>query len=250
MIYGLFSFICVTVLINTLIAMMEETIDTIDDRADVEWKFARSRLYMEYIRDGRRSLDTELVLVSRRASIRSGNTLPVPLNICPTPKSLVYQVKRLKRMLFTDKALADELERANRNNDDDIAGLNIRRANEAANSKSTQHENFRRENIFNRQRSYVVHEQLTYRIVIERIVKRFLLYYKNKHIGLDETNDRMEIMQLKNDISSLGFELFHEMDDLNEMRTTLTQQMKTLDDNLREQFDIEQMKQQLHEMNQ
>jgi hypothetical protein len=53
-IYGLFSFICVTVLINTLIAMMEETIDTIDDRADVEWKFARSRLYMEYIRDGER----------------------------------------------------------------------------------------------------------------------------------------------------------------------------------------------------
>lgn len=34
--------------------MMEETIDTIDDRADVEWKFARSRLYMEYIRDGKR----------------------------------------------------------------------------------------------------------------------------------------------------------------------------------------------------
>jgi hypothetical protein len=52
-IFGLFTFICVTVLINTLIAMMEETIDTIDDRADVEWKFARSRLYMEYIRDGK-----------------------------------------------------------------------------------------------------------------------------------------------------------------------------------------------------
>jgi len=53
-IFGLFAFICVTVLINTLIAMMEETIDTIDDRADVEWKFARSRLYMEYIRDGKK----------------------------------------------------------------------------------------------------------------------------------------------------------------------------------------------------
>lgn len=51
--YGLFTFICVTVLINTLIAMMEETIDKIDDCADVEWKFARSRLYMEYIRDGK-----------------------------------------------------------------------------------------------------------------------------------------------------------------------------------------------------
>ena len=43
-----------TVLINTLIAMMGKTIDTIDDRADVEWKFARSRLYMEHIRDGKK----------------------------------------------------------------------------------------------------------------------------------------------------------------------------------------------------
>jgi len=34
--------------------MMEETIDTIDDRADVEWKFARSRLYMEFIREGKK----------------------------------------------------------------------------------------------------------------------------------------------------------------------------------------------------
>lgn len=33
--------------------MMGKTIDIIDDRADVEWKFARSRLYMEYIRDGK-----------------------------------------------------------------------------------------------------------------------------------------------------------------------------------------------------
>ena len=39
-------------MINTLIAMFEETIDDIDDRADIEWKFARSKLYMEYIRSG------------------------------------------------------------------------------------------------------------------------------------------------------------------------------------------------------
>ena len=50
--YGLFTFVCVTVLINTLIAMLEESIDQIDDRADIEWKFARSKLYMEYIRKG------------------------------------------------------------------------------------------------------------------------------------------------------------------------------------------------------
>jgi hypothetical protein len=55
-IYGLFAFVCITVLINTLIAMLEQSIDKIDDRADIEWKFARSKLYMEYIREGKSSV--------------------------------------------------------------------------------------------------------------------------------------------------------------------------------------------------
>ncbi len=50
--YGIFTFACVTVLINTLIAMLEVTIWDIDASADIEWKFARSKLYMEYIRNG------------------------------------------------------------------------------------------------------------------------------------------------------------------------------------------------------
>jgi hypothetical protein len=33
--------------------MLEKTIENIDDRADIEWKFARSKLYMKYIRDGK-----------------------------------------------------------------------------------------------------------------------------------------------------------------------------------------------------
>ncbi|CAF1211680.1 unnamed protein product [Adineta ricciae] len=224
-IYGLFTFICVTVLINTLIAMMEETIDTIDDRADVEWKFARSRLYMEYIRDG--------------------NTLPVPLNICPTPKSFVYQMKRLKRLICRDKSSMNDHERLHGNKDDGLGDLNIRRRNDKINSKSTQHGKFKNEGIFNRQRSYVIHEKLTYKIVIERIVKRFLLHYKNKHIGIDETNDGIEFKQFKNDISSLRFELFNEVDILDEIRQSLIQSMKKLDDDLNKQFDIEQMKYQL-----
>ena len=50
--YGIFTFTCVTVLINTLIAMLEGTSLDIDESADIEWKFVRSKLYMEYIRDG------------------------------------------------------------------------------------------------------------------------------------------------------------------------------------------------------
>jgi hypothetical protein len=60
---------CVTVLINTLIAMLEGTIEDIDDRADIEWKFARSKLYMEYIRSGRRTLVLKPSFVGRNVSV-------------------------------------------------------------------------------------------------------------------------------------------------------------------------------------
>ncbi|CAF4051612.1 unnamed protein product [Adineta steineri] len=223
-IYGLFTFVCVTVLINTLIAMMEETIDTIDDRADVEWKFARSRLYMEYIRDG--------------------NTLPVPLNICPTPKSFVYQMKRLKQKLFSDQSATDDNERANKDKEDQIGELNIRHRNNVMNGgRSILHDNFENDRIFHHSRNQMMHEEkLTYKIVTERIVKRFLLYYKNKHNAMDEVNDGMEFKEFKNDISSLRFELFNEVDVLDEMRLSLIQSMKKLNDDLQGHFDIEQIK--------
>lgn len=42
--------------------------------ADTEWKFARSKLYMEYIKDD--------------------STLPIPFNIIPSPKTIYYILKR------------------------------------------------------------------------------------------------------------------------------------------------------------
>jgi hypothetical protein len=59
--YGLFTFTCVTVLINTLIAMLEKTIMDIEETADIEWKFARSKLYMEYIRDGKNRIIYKII---------------------------------------------------------------------------------------------------------------------------------------------------------------------------------------------
>ena len=43
------------------------------DDADVEWKFARSKLYLSYFREGL--------------------TLPVPFNILPSPKTLFYLLR-------------------------------------------------------------------------------------------------------------------------------------------------------------
>jgi hypothetical protein len=44
-------------------------------QADVEWKFSRSKLYMEYIKDGA--------------------TLPVPFNIIPTPSKVYIAIKKI-----------------------------------------------------------------------------------------------------------------------------------------------------------
>eukprot|EP00079_Xenopus_tropicalis_P013188 XP_002941234.2 PREDICTED: short transient receptor potential channel 2-like isoform X1 [Xenopus tropicalis] len=72
--YGLFTIIMVIVLLNMLIAMITNSFQKIEDDADVEWKFARSKLYLSYFREGL--------------------TLPVPFNIIPTPKSLFYIIRR------------------------------------------------------------------------------------------------------------------------------------------------------------
>ena len=45
------------------------------DHADIEWKFARTKLWMSYFEEG--------------------GTLPTPFNVIPSPKSLWYLVKWL-----------------------------------------------------------------------------------------------------------------------------------------------------------
>lgn len=221
--------------------MMEETIDTIDDRADVEWKFARSRLYMEYIRDGK---DLLLFSLSYRKSflVDLGSTLPVPMNICPTPKSFIYLIKRLKKMIISDPSSKKDANAGVKRQDDGLDGLNIRPRNISSNS-SAQHDKSKIKQIFERPRNNnAIHEKLTYKIVIERIVKRFLLYYKNKHTRMNDTKEGLEFKEFKNDISSLRFELLNEIDGFDELRLVLIQQMQKLNEDLQTYFDVEQIK--------
>lgn len=48
--------------------------------ADVEWKFARAKLWLSYFDEGR--------------------TLPAPFNLVPSPKSFYYLVLRIKSCLI------------------------------------------------------------------------------------------------------------------------------------------------------
>ncbi|XP_026490384.2 transient-receptor-potential-like protein isoform X1 [Vanessa tameamea] len=67
--FGSYSVINVIVLLNLLIAMMSNSYAMIDQHSDVEWKFARTRLWMSYFEES--------------------STLPPPFNIFPTPKIIM-----------------------------------------------------------------------------------------------------------------------------------------------------------------
>jgi transient receptor potential cation channel subfamily C member 4 len=68
--FGSYSVINIIVLLNMLIAMMSNSYQIISERSDVEWKFARSHLWISYFDDGA--------------------TLPPPFNLFPTVKMLRF----------------------------------------------------------------------------------------------------------------------------------------------------------------
>lgn len=107
--FGTYAVINVIVLLNLLIAMMNHSYQLISvsylagliasvtrnepihgstrdavvcraqERADVEWKFARSKLWISYFEEG--------------------GTVPPPFNVVPSPKSLLYTWRWLQRRL-------------------------------------------------------------------------------------------------------------------------------------------------------
>uniref|UniRef100_H3BVQ2 Transient receptor potential cation channel subfamily C member 7 n=1 Tax=Tetraodon nigroviridis TaxID=99883 RepID=H3BVQ2_TETNG len=70
--YGVYNVTMVVVLLNMLIAMINSSYQEIEEDADVEWKFARAKLWLSYFDEGR--------------------TLPAPFNLVPSPKSFYYLV--------------------------------------------------------------------------------------------------------------------------------------------------------------
>ncbi|CDW55245.1 transient receptor potential gamma protein [Trichuris trichiura] len=79
--FGTYDVISTIVLLNMLIAMMSNSYQYISNQADVEWKFARSKLWIEYFEET--------------------GTVPPPFNIIPSPKAL-YRLIRwfLERLLL------------------------------------------------------------------------------------------------------------------------------------------------------
>lgn len=214
--------------------MLETTIRAIDDRADIEWKYARSKLYMEYIRDGKNIFSGIFIFVFL------GNALPVPLNILPSPTSMIEFFKRIKQMIICKKSSLNKEDKSSvKHTEGHFLHINMGQVNGKSSIGSA---DFKNEKIFNRKHTMTYNENLTYKMVIERVIRRFLLYYNDNHIGLNEVKDGSEFREVKNDIISFRFEVSHQIDLLEEMQNSLIDSINTLNENMDECFDIKSIK--------
>uniref|UniRef100_A0A7N5JVP8 Transient receptor potential cation channel subfamily C member 3 n=1 Tax=Ailuropoda melanoleuca TaxID=9646 RepID=A0A7N5JVP8_AILME len=171
--YGIYNVTMVVVLLNMLIAMINSSYQEIEDDSDVEWKFARSKLWLSYFDDGK--------------------TLPPPFSLVPSPKSFVYFVMRI---INFSKCRRSRLQK------DVEMGM--------GNSKS-------RLNLFTQSNSRVfeshsfnsiLNQPTRYQQIMKRLIKRYVLKAQ-----VDKENDEVnegELKEIKQDISSLRYELLED----------------------------------------
>ncbi|XP_072825020.1 short transient receptor potential channel 6 isoform X2 [Vicugna pacos] len=194
--YGVYNVTMVIVLLNMLIAMINSSFQEIEDDADVEWKFARAKLWFSYFEEGR--------------------TLPVPFNLVPSPKSLFYLLLRLKKWISElfqghKKGFQEDAEMNKRNEEkkfgilgshEDLSKLSLdkKQFGHSKQSSIRSSEDFQLNSFNNRPRQY--------QKIMKRLIKRYVLQAQIDKES-DEVNEG-ELKEIKQDISSLRYELLEE----------------------------------------
>nr|XP_045250223.1 short transient receptor potential channel 7 isoform X3 [Macaca fascicularis] len=174
--YGVYNVTMVVVLLNMLIAMINNSYQEIEEDADVEWKFARAKLWLSYFDEGR--------------------TLPAPFNLVPSPKSFYYLIMRIKMCLIKlCKSKAKSCE-----NDLEMGMLNSKFKKTRYQAGMRNSENLTANNTFSK--------PTRYQKIMKRLIKRYVLKAQ-----VDRENDEVnegELKEIKQDISSLRYELLEE----------------------------------------
>uniref|UniRef100_A0A673T3Z3 Transient receptor potential cation channel subfamily C member 7 n=1 Tax=Suricata suricatta TaxID=37032 RepID=A0A673T3Z3_SURSU len=174
--YGVYNVTMVVVLLNMLIAMINNSYQEIEEDADVEWKFARAKLWLSYFDEGR--------------------TLPAPFNLVPSPKSFYYLIMRIKMCLIKlCKSKAKSCE-----NDLEMGMLNSKFRKTRYQAGMRNSENLTANNSFSK--------PTRYQKIMKRLIKRYVLKAQ-----VDRENDEVnegELKEIKQDISSLRYELLEE----------------------------------------
>uniref|UniRef100_A0A7N4PWE7 Transient receptor potential cation channel subfamily C member 7 n=1 Tax=Sarcophilus harrisii TaxID=9305 RepID=A0A7N4PWE7_SARHA len=174
--YGVYNVTMVVVLLNMLIAMINNSYQEIEEDADVEWKFARAKLWLSYFDEGR--------------------TLPAPFNLVPSPKSFYYLIMRIKMCLIKlCKSKAKSCE-----NDLEMGMLNSKLRKSRYQTSMGNPDNLTMKNTFSK--------PTRYQKIMKRLIKRYVLKAQ-----VDRENDEVnegELKEIKQDISSLRYELLEE----------------------------------------
>ncbi|XP_060910857.1 short transient receptor potential channel 6a [Labrus mixtus] len=159
--YGVYNVTMVIVLLNMLIAMINSSFQEIEDDADVEWKFARAKLWFSYFEEGR--------------------TLPVPFNLVPSPKSMLGLATAIKSLLLHFA----------RGHAEQKAETQLKQLGESKNSGFSTSTSPTR-----------------YQKIMKRLIKRYIIKAQ-----ADKESDEItegELKEIKQDISSLRYELLEE----------------------------------------
>lgn len=171
----LYHMASIIVLLNMLIAMMSHSFERINDHADLEWKFHRSKLWM--------------------AHFDEGSTLSPPFNIIVTPKACV---KTARRIINTVRWCFGRYQYDSK----DANRATIRRP--GYRQKSRELESGMHTGMSGAEMS-PPKKPVTYTEIIQRLVSRFI-HEQKKSMKMDGVNED-ELKEIKQDISSLRFEL-------------------------------------------
>ncbi|XP_036450880.1 short transient receptor potential channel 7a isoform X1 [Colossoma macropomum] len=188
--YGVYNVTMVIVLLNMLIAMINHSYQEIEEDADVEWKFARAKLWLSYFDEGR--------------------TLPPPFNLVPSPKSFYYMALRTRACLVRLCKARGRRHGSQREMD-------------VPNSRTKLH----RFRSYHAQDEYTVRNTIKHPTRYQKLMKRLIKRYVLK-AQIDSENDEInegELKEIKQDISSLRYELLEEKSQATEELADLIQQL-------------------------
>ncbi|XP_050695273.1 transient-receptor-potential-like protein isoform X2 [Eriocheir sinensis] len=166
----------IIVLINMLIAMMSNSFQQIEDHADQEWKFARSKLWMSYF--------------------DPGSTLPAPFNLIISPKAVFYLMRNVKNCMQFICFRRGRTRRDKRNFSMEKGALQV----SPSTCRSYLHFFFTAGPLPTRPSKHS-----RYAEVMRRLVSRYIHQTKKQH-RQDGVNED-DLLEIKQDISSLRYEL-------------------------------------------
>uniref|UniRef100_A0A6Q2ZM41 Transient receptor ion channel domain-containing protein n=1 Tax=Esox lucius TaxID=8010 RepID=A0A6Q2ZM41_ESOLU len=206
--YGIYNVTMVVVLLNMLIAMINSSYQEIEDDADVEWKFARSKLWLSYFDNGK--------------------TLPPPFSVVPTPKSLYHLIRWIVGLLHCKRRrLKKDVELGMDSSKSRVWKPKSTNHRLRAGFKLTKNQGKQLKSqavpTYSHSFNSILNQPTRYQQIMKRLIKRYVLKAQ-----VDKENDEVnegELKEIKQDISSLRYELLEDKSQATDELSLLIQKL-------------------------